>query len=89
MPVVNLVSVQWCLQVRCLEFSLVVSYIVLVTVLFGWVRFQGTRERGRLGSNVEPLLGDMGANERSTGGLQKDENNLMEVGSHLTKAKLF
>ncbi|XP_054787457.1 uncharacterized protein LOC129293484 [Prosopis cineraria] len=75
------------LKVRCLEFSLVIFYVALVTVLFGWVWFQGTRERGRLGSDAEPLLSDMGANERNINNLQKDGNNLIAAGLHASDEK--
>lgn len=67
------------LQVRCVDFSLAVLYILLVFVLLGWVLLQRTRGRRRLGSNVEPLLNDTVGEGSSFTNLQRDETHPEEV----------
>lgn len=45
------------IQVKCIEFSLAILYIVLVSAFFGWGLFHRTRERRRIpASNMKPLL---------------------------------
>ncbi|XP_034681127.1 NPC intracellular cholesterol transporter 1 [Vitis riparia] len=44
-------------KVKCIEFSLAILYIVLVSAFFGWGLFHRTRERRRIpASNMKPLL---------------------------------
>ncbi|KAI4297881.1 hypothetical protein L6164_037740 [Bauhinia variegata] len=66
------------LKIKCLEFSLAIVYIVLVFVLFGWLSFRGVRERRRFGSNVEPLLNEVGVHGNIPSNLQKAENCSVE-----------
>lgn len=44
------------LQVKCIEFSLALLYIVLVSLFFGWGLFRRTSERRTLASTTKPLL---------------------------------
>ncbi|KAH9654815.1 SSD domain-containing protein [Citrus sinensis] len=44
------------LKVKCVELSLVIAYVVLISTFFGWALFQRTRERRIPPSSVEPLI---------------------------------
>ncbi|XP_059647380.1 uncharacterized protein LOC132293774 isoform X2 [Cornus florida] len=43
-------------KVRCIEFSLAILYIILVSAFFGWGLFHRTKERRRAASTMKPLL---------------------------------
>ncbi|KAF3434864.1 hypothetical protein FNV43_RR21951 [Rhamnella rubrinervis] len=66
------------LKIRCIEFTVAVLYIVLISAFFGWGLFHRTTERRRHASSMEPLLNLMHGDFDSDN-LQKDE-------SHTTKA---
>jgi Niemann-Pick C1 protein len=57
------------------DFSLALLYILLVSVLLGWVLLQRTRQERRVGSNVEPLLNDMGGEGSNVANIQRDETH--------------
>jgi Niemann-Pick C1 protein len=61
------------------DFSLALLYILLVSVLLGWVLLQRTRQERRVGSNVEPLLNDMGGEGSNVANIQRDEAHPEEV----------
>lgn len=63
------------LKVRCVDFSLALLYVLLVFVLLGWVLLQRTRQERRVGSDVEPLLNDMGDEGSSFTNIQRDETH--------------
>ncbi|XP_058753051.1 NPC intracellular sterol transporter 1-related protein 1-like isoform X2 [Vicia villosa] len=67
------------MKVRCVDFSIALLYILLVFVLFGWVFLQRTRQEKRVGSNVEPLLNDMGGEGSSFTNIPRDETHPEEV----------
>ncbi|GMH16328.1 hypothetical protein Nepgr_018169 [Nepenthes gracilis] len=46
------------LKVKCIEFSMAILYIILVSSLLGWGFFHHKTERRRPGSNMESLLSD-------------------------------
>lgn len=60
------------LKVTCVEISLVILYIILVSAFFGWGLFRQTRERRRHPSSKEPLLNVADNSET-------DEKLLLEV----------
>ncbi|GAV60134.1 Patched domain-containing protein [Cephalotus follicularis] len=48
-------------KAKCIEFSLAIVYILLVSAFFGWSLFHRTRERSA--SSTEPLLKSLGEDE--------------------------
>ncbi|KAI5432551.1 hypothetical protein KIW84_020023 [Lathyrus oleraceus] len=79
-PIKELCSIRMgSLKVRCVDFSIALLYILLVFVLFGWVFMQRTRQEGRVGSNVEPLLNDTGGEGSSFTNIPRDETHPEEV----------
>lgn len=68
------------MQVKCVEFSLAIVYIVLVTAFFGWGLLHRTRERKGPSPRMKPLL-----NVKDEGGhsvnKQEDESHPMQVHS--------
>jgi len=61
------------------DFSLALLYVLLVFGLLGWVLLQRTRQERTVGSNVEPLLNDMGDEGSSFTNIQRDETHPEEV----------
>ncbi|KAK9944387.1 hypothetical protein M0R45_009958 [Rubus argutus] len=56
------------IEVKCIDFSVAILYILIVSAFFGWVLFHRKKERRRTGFREEPLIfHDMNR-------LQKDEN---------------
>ncbi|XP_031382221.1 NPC intracellular cholesterol transporter 1 [Punica granatum] len=62
------------LQVKCIEFSMAILYVVLVAAFFGWT-FRGKSERRRSASMKQPLLDSMGEG----GSSENDEKLPMKV----------
>ncbi|KAJ8618328.1 hypothetical protein MRB53_014514 [Persea americana] len=66
------------LKVKCVEFSLAIVYIVLVTAFFGWGLLHRTRERKGPSPRMKPLL-----NVKDEGGhsvnKQEDESHPMQI----------
>ncbi|KAF8405540.1 hypothetical protein HHK36_010447 [Tetracentron sinense] len=67
------------LKVKCIEFSLAVLYIVLVSAFFGWGVFHRTRERRSPASRMRPLLNVMDEGELHSFNKQKDDNLPMQM----------
>ncbi|KAK9271226.1 hypothetical protein L1049_026816 [Liquidambar formosana] len=66
------------LKAKCIEFSLAVLYIILVSVFFGWGLFHRTRERNPA-SRMKPLLNVMAGSQLHSVNGQKDENLPMQM----------
>ncbi|KAM3743656.1 hypothetical protein ACB098_07G163400 [Castanea mollissima] len=67
------------LKVTCVEISLVILYIVLVSAFLGWGLFHQTRERRNRPSSMEPLLNVADNSEIDVVNLRKDGKLLSEV----------
>ncbi|KAK9286900.1 hypothetical protein L1049_015307 [Liquidambar formosana] len=67
------------LEVKCIEFSLAILYIILVSVFFGWGLFHRRRERRKPVSSMKPLLNFMDEGEINSFKQQKDENRALKV----------
>ncbi|KAK4759848.1 hypothetical protein SAY87_022979 [Trapa incisa] len=65
----------WSIQVGCIEFSLALVYIVLISAFFGWTSFYGKRESRRSAFMKQPLLESTGED----GSTETDEELLMKV----------
>ncbi|XAR73057.1 hypothetical protein NMG60_11019915 [Bertholletia excelsa] len=61
------------LKLKCIEFSLAVFYIILVSALFGWALFHRKRERRISSSSTKPLLNDADESEIDDINMQQDE----------------
>ncbi|CAK7329084.1 unnamed protein product [Dovyalis caffra] len=59
------------LKVKCLDFSVAILYIILVSAFLGWASFNRTRER-RAAASTEPLLRSMDEVETGSTEIQKD-----------------
>ncbi|GLT63217.1 hypothetical protein SLA2020_357960 [Shorea laevis] len=66
-------------KVQCVEFSLVVVYILLVGGVIGWATFSLKIERRRAASGMEPLLESTAAGETDSVYLENYENHAMKV----------
>ncbi|CAM8904452.1 unnamed protein product [Rhodiola kirilowii] len=69
------------LKVKCVEFSLALLYIVLVSLFFGWGLFHRTSERRTLSSTTKPLLKAIDEGEIDTGVQQKGDTLKEFVGT--------
>ncbi|XP_065637744.1 uncharacterized protein LOC112012854 [Quercus suber] len=67
------------LKATCVEISLVILYIVLVSAFFGWGLFHQKRERRNRPSSMEPLLNVADNSEIDVVNLRKDGKLLSEV----------
>lgn len=56
---------------NCVDFSLAIVYIVLVSTFLGWALFHRTRER-RAAASTEPLLNFTDEGETDSSSIQKD-----------------
>ncbi|WKA09248.1 hypothetical protein VitviT2T_026913 [Vitis vinifera] len=61
------------LKAKCIEFSLAILYIILVTIFFGWGLFHRTRERNPA-PRMKPMLNVMDGSELHSMNRPKDEN---------------
>ena len=61
------------LKAKCIEFSLAILYIILVTIFFGWGLFHRTRERNPT-PRMKPMLNVMDGSELHSMNRPKDEN---------------
>lgn len=59
------------LKLKCVDFSLAILYVVLVSTFMGWAWFRRTRERITI-AGKEPLLGFTDEAETDSGNIQKD-----------------
>lgn len=59
------------MQVKCLDFSVAILYIILVFAFLGWASLTRTRER-RAAAGKEPLLSSMDEVEADSTEIQKD-----------------
>ncbi|XP_043713679.1 NPC intracellular cholesterol transporter 1-like isoform X2 [Telopea speciosissima] len=66
------------LKVRCLDFSMAILYIVLVSAFFGWGLFRRTRKRSSA-SKMKPLLNMRDEYEPNSVNKQKDETVPMQM----------
>ncbi|KAF8410301.1 hypothetical protein HHK36_002827 [Tetracentron sinense] len=67
------------LKVKCIEFSLAILYIVLVSAFFGWGLFHRKSERRSPASRMKPLLNARDESELHPVNKQKDENLSMQM----------
>ncbi|XP_050366394.1 uncharacterized protein LOC126784899 isoform X2 [Argentina anserina] len=67
---INILSI----EVKCLDFSVSIAYILLVSAFFGWGLFHRKRERRRTGSTKEPLLSAIDDDDINPDNLQNDES---------------
>ncbi|KAI8533267.1 hypothetical protein RHMOL_Rhmol11G0284500 [Rhododendron molle] len=72
------------LKVKCVEFSLAIFYIILVSALFGWALFHRRRERRISSSSMTPLLNYADEGEINNGHVRKDEMKVHEGVSQVT-----
>lgn len=75
----NLSTNYWCFQVKCIDFSAAILYILLISAFFGWGLFHRTRERRRAESSNEPLLNVIHDDLIDFVNLQKDESVVTKV----------
>nr|CAN75892.1 hypothetical protein VITISV_009389 [Vitis vinifera] len=61
------------LKAKCIEFSLAILYIILVTIFFGWGLFHRTRERNPT-PRMKPMLNVMDGSELHSMNRPKDDN---------------
>ena len=66
-------------QIKCIDFSVAIVYILLVAAFFGWVLFHRKRERRRTGSTKEPLLSAIDDDDINPVNLQNDESFARKV----------
>lgn len=66
------------MQIRCIEFTVAILYILFVSAFFGWGLFHQKMERRRHSSSTEPLLNVM-RDDFDSDNLQKDESHSTEV----------
>ncbi|XP_042511025.1 NPC intracellular cholesterol transporter 1-like isoform X2 [Macadamia integrifolia] len=66
------------LKVKCLDFSMAILYIVLVSAFFGWGLFHRTRKRSSA-SKMKPLLNIRDECEPNSVNKQKDETVPMQM----------
>ncbi|XP_058191781.1 NPC intracellular sterol transporter 1-related protein 1-like [Rhododendron vialii] len=72
------------LKVKCVEFSLAIFYIILVSALFGWALFHRRRERRISSSSMTPLLNYADEGEINNGHVRKDEMKVHDGVSQVT-----
>ncbi|KAJ8765051.1 hypothetical protein K2173_010527 [Erythroxylum novogranatense] len=60
----------WFLKVKCIDFSLAVAYVILVSGFIGWALFDRTKERNV--ADMEPLLKPVVENEIDADHIQKE-----------------
>ncbi|KAI8028562.1 NPC intracellular cholesterol transporter 1 [Camellia lanceoleosa] len=72
------------LKVKCIDFSLGILYIILVSALFGWALFNRTRERRISSSSMKPLLSYTDGGEMNNVHVQKDEMKVHEMDPQMT-----
>ncbi|GFY94496.1 patched family protein [Actinidia rufa] len=71
------------LKVKCIEFSLAIFYILLVSTLLGWALFHRTGERRISSSSMKPLLSYTDEGEVNNCHVQKDEMKVHEMVSEV------
>ncbi|XP_012067168.1 NPC intracellular cholesterol transporter 1 isoform X2 [Jatropha curcas] len=64
------------LQVKCIDISVAIVYILLISALVGWALFHQTRERRRPASSKEPLLKFMDEGEDDSSNILLDRKAL-------------
>jgi len=60
--------------VKCIDFSMAILYVLLVSGFLGWGFFHGNTERGGLPSSTKPLLDKIDSVEEET-----DDNVVQKV----------
>lgn len=75
----NLSTDHWCFQVKCIDFSVAILYVLLISAFFGWGLFHRTSERRRVESSKEPLLNVIHDDGIGSVNLQKDESVVTKV----------
>lgn len=73
------ISAYWCFQVKCVEVSVAILYILLVFAFFGWSFFGRMRQRRGSGSSEEPLLNVIHDDDIDSVNLHKDESVATKV----------
>ncbi|PSS21814.1 Niemann-Pick C1 protein [Actinidia chinensis var. chinensis] len=71
------------LKVKCIEFSLAIFYILLVSTLLGWALFHRKGERRISSSSMKPLLSYTDEGEVNNCHVQKDEMKVHEMVSEV------
>ncbi|ONH92490.1 hypothetical protein PRUPE_8G178600 [Prunus persica] len=62
------------IEVKCIDFSVAILYILLISAFFGWGLFHRTSERRRVESSKEPLLNVIHDDGIDSVNLQRDES---------------
>lgn len=66
------------MQIRCIEFTVAILYILFLSAFFGWGLFHQKMERRRHSSSTEPLLNVL-RDDCDSDNLQKDVSHSTEV----------